>query len=352
MPIKLDYARSAQDLALFTRHLSGAMMARAPLAEVLGSFSEEADTAGMQRAVQDMVPRLESGASLSDVLADHPQIFPLAYRRAIQMGEESGALPKVVEDLASTLEDSIAMNENFRRATIYPAVILLFLFVFTLFISTQLFPKFVDIYSQLGATLPDLSRFTYSSTLPLFLMVTLLLVCVLWILGAGAGLVWQSYRHGKWMLSLPLVGPALRLAETARFVRHLGLMLENRVPLNEAVNMLADSSGNLYVRRALKDFAARLEEGESLGDIIAHQPLFPRPLALMLASAQERGQLAETLERMAGFYRQRAEHALRVIREFFEPLVLVLLGFLVAWLALAMYLPLLTFAGQMPYGIG
>jgi type II secretory pathway component PulF len=177
-----------------------------------------------------------------------------------------------------------------------------------------------------------------------FPLLTLLLMCLLWLIAAGTGVVWNSYRNGKLALSLPLIGPALRLSETARFIRHLGLMLENRVPLGEAVGLLADSTVNGYVQAALHDFQQRLQSGENLGSVISSQPVFPPALAVMLSSAQERGHLSETMLHLGGFYRERAIHALRLVREFFEPFMLVLVGFFIAWIALGFYLPLLNIA--------
>jgi general secretion pathway protein F len=138
------------------------------------------------------------------------------------------------------------------------------------------------------------------------------------------------------------VGGAMRLAETARFLNHLGLMLRHRVPMNEAVGLLADSATNGYTKAALLDFEQRLTRGESLGALVGKQPIFPPTLAIMIASAQERGQLDETLIELSGYYRHRADHALRVLREFFEPVMMVVAGVVVIWIAISIYLPMMN----------
>lgn len=346
MPLVIGYQRVAQDLAVFTRHLAGAMAAKAPLAEVVSTFEAEADTRVMRRAVRDVALKLQSGAALSEALEAHKNVFPASYISVIRMGEESETLPKVVSHLATSMEEGILLYENFRRATIYPTILLAILFLFVAFVTAKLMPRIQDISMQLSIDMPGQSLMP--SVMPLAI-ITLLLVCLLWVLGAGAGLTWNSFRYGKWILSVPLVGAALRLAETSRFVRHLGLMLESRIPISEAVGLLADSSNNGYVREALRDFEQRLSRGEPLKEVLASEPLFPPALSALVGSAQERGQLTETLEALSTFYRERARHALQVIREFFEPILLLLVGLIVIWIALTLYIPIVTLEVGVPY---
>jgi len=341
MKIHVGYAQRAQDLALFTRHIAGAMQARAPLAEVVGSFADEAGTRSMQEGVRNVALRLEAGATLSSALEESPRLFPDSYRRVVRMAEESQTLPAVMGDLATTMEDGVTMHEQLRRISIYPTFIMGVLFLVSIFVIQRVVPQVTDIYRHLP--MGGNAESTPTVGLDLFPMIALtgVLIGFLWLLGVGAGLSWSSYRQGRWMLSLPLVGPALRMAETARFVRHLGLMLENRIPLNEAVGLLAESTVNGYMRSALVDFEQRLAKGEALGAMISGQPVFPPTLSVMIRSAQERGQLAESLQSLAGFYRHRAEHSIRLVKEFFEPLLLIIVGFLVAWMAFGMYIPIL-----------
>lgn len=340
MAFEWNYARKTQDLALFTRHLEGAMRARAPLAEVIEAFSEEADTRQMQLALKAIAASTQAGAPLSDALAEAPHVFPESYRRIVRMGEESQTLPRVVANLASALEEGLTLHESFRRAAIYPLIVTFLLFCEVLFV--QHFSRAVrDISAASGVNLTSALSASTVAVLPLLL---LFFVCVLWLLAASSGLVWNSYRHGSFLLRLPLIGPALRLSETTRFLRNLGLMLENRVPLNEAAGLLADAATNGYMKAALEDLRARLARGEELGTVIRSQPVFPVSVAVVLASAQERGNLHETLIHLADFYRERTLHALRLVREFFEPLLLVMAGVLIAYAVFAFYQPVGRFA--------
>lgn len=342
--IVFGHARQVTDLAVFTRHLAGVMASKAPLAEVLRQFASEADTRAMQNALRDVVPRLEAGVPLSEALATAPHVFPDSYRRIIHMGEESDTLPQVVLAMARSLEDAVSMHESFRRAAVYPAIILTLLLLVLSFFSVMILPKVADIMMQLGSD--QGSGATRTVELIAIGILTLLLACAIWMFLAGTGLRWQSQSKGRWLLSLPLVGPALRLAETARFTQHLGLMLGSRVPLGEAVGLLADSTSNGYMRDALDEFRRRLEAGESIRVATESVAVLPPSLAVMLASAQERGSLHDTLVEMGAFYRDRSQHALRVLREFFEPLMILLVGIIVTFMIVLMYAPIFAISGM------
>lgn len=342
MAILWNQSRRTQELALFTRHLEGAMRARAPLADVIAAFADEADTRSMQRALGQVAARTQAGAPLSEALGEAPHVFPESYRRIVRMGEESQTLPSVVANLATALEEGLVLHESFRRAAVYPLIVTVLLFVeVSLFMGLS--DKLIGI--QQSASLAGFfDSFISRASFSIFPVLLLFFVAVLWLLAAAAGLAWNTYRHGRLLLQLPLVGPALRLSETSRFLRHLGLMLENRIPLTEATGLLADAATNGYMRAALDDFRQRLARGEDLGSVIRSQAVFPASVGVVLASAQERGNLHETLVHLADFYRERTLHALRLVREFFEPLMLLLAGILVAWCVFALYQPLGRFA--------
>ncbi|MCX7017138.1 MAG: type II secretion system F family protein [Candidatus Sumerlaeota bacterium] len=345
MPSLFRTPAQTEDLALFTRHLAGAMQARAPLPVILRAFVVESEQGAVRRAVGAMADRVESGVALSAAMEEHPAVFPAAYRRLVRLGEQGRALGGVMTHLADSLEESLKTYEYFRRAAIYPALILILLFLDICFVMYKIVPKFADIYAQLGSTLSAstnalVTMFSGLQALSFFALV--LLIPILFSLGAAMGLRVNGFGYGRMMLSLPLVGPVMRRAETARFANNLALLLENRVPLAEALGLLADSSENSYVRLAIQDLHYRFQSGERLSDLIATQPLFPATMAAMIASAEDQGRLAETLTSLGRFYAQRTSHGLTVLREVFEPVMLLLIGLFIAFTLVSFYMPLFS----------
>jgi type II secretory pathway component PulF len=329
-----------ENLALFTRHIAGAMQARAPLPEILRAYMLEAESGPLSKAVGKIAERVESGVPLSAALEDHDRIFPAAYRRLVRLGEQGRALGGIMNALADTLEEGLKTYEYFRRAAIYPLLILILVFLDMLFVTIMIAPKMAGIYQELGARIPgplgdpDMLKLVMNGFL------FLILIGISFLLAAMLGLRVRGTGAGRMMLQLPLVGSALRRAESARFANHLALLLENNIPLTEALGLLADSSANSYVRDAIRDLSRRFEAGEKLGDLLAAQPLFPASMAVMVASAEDQGGLARTLRALGRFHAERTSHALIVLREIFEPVMLLLVGLLVALMMLAIYAPL------------
>lgn len=335
-----------EDLALFTRHVAGAMNARAPLPEILRAYARESEGGAMSKAILRAASQVESGVALSAALEESPAIFPAAYRRLVHLGEEGRALGGVMSQMADSLEDGLKTYEYFRRAAIYPMLIMFLLMLDVLLLSIFIGPKIEDMYHQMGGNMASLmgplgyyfSIFQGRHLMGAFGL--LLVVPILFLVAASAGLKVRGLGGGRWMLSLPLVGTVLRRAETARFANNLSLLLKNHIPLAEALGLLAGSSDNEYVRAAVSDFQLRFQDGERLSDMMAGQPLFPPSMVVMIAAAEDQGGLVDTLSALGRFYADRTAHGLTVVREVFEPLMLLLIGVLVALIMLTVYMPL------------
>lgn len=329
-----------EDLALFTRHVAGAMNARVPLPEILRAYASDSEHGALATASAAMANRVEAGEELSGAMEQHPKLFSAAYRRLVRLGEQSRTLGGVMNQLADSLEESLKTYEYFRRAAIYPLLVIILLFLDLCFLAVFITPKFQDIFHMLSGSMPGLlgsPQFIKGLVLAFAL---LLLVPIAYLIAAMMGLRVNFAGSGRMALSLPLVGPVMRRAETARFAHHLGLLLGNRIPLAESLGLLADASENAYVRSAVQDFHARYQQGERLGEMIGSQPLFPSSMAVMVSAAEDQGGLAETMRHLGRFYAERTAHGLTILREVFEPVLLLLIGLLVALILLSLYYPL------------
>jgi type II secretory pathway component PulF len=157
---------------------------------------------------------------------------------------------------------------------------------------------------------------------------------------ALAGLHIHGCGPGRFLLQIPLIGPTLRLGESARFAHYLAMLVENHIPMAEALGLLSESAENSYVQAALNDFHQRYEAGERLGDLISNQPLFPAGMAVLISSAEDQGGLALTLKKLGKYYQERTIHANTVLREVFEPIMLILMGAFLSLILLGVYGPL------------
>jgi type II secretory pathway component PulF len=331
-----------EDLALFTRHVAGAMTARAPLPAVLRAFGLEAERSRLRRVTDQLADRVEAGVPLAAAMEDFPRMFPPAYRRLVGLGEQGRALGGVMNQLAGGMEDNLKTYEYFRRAAVYPLIVLVILMAELGFVVTKILPKLQDIMGQLGGDLDAHMLIDPVGIGPRVVGPYLLLIAlaIAFLVATLLGLRVRGIGNGRMVLSLPLLGTVLRRAETARFANNLALLLDNRVPTAEALKLMAESAENSYVRDALYEFQSRYESGERLGAAMMEQPLFPPTMATMIAAAEDQGGLVETLRALGRFYSERTAHGLTVLREAFEPILLLLTGILVAILLLSIYMPL------------
>jgi type II secretory pathway component PulF len=336
-----------EDLALFTRHLAGAMQSRTPLPDILNAYAQEAENNRLARASVAMAGRIAVGEELADSMDAYPSLFPPAYRRLVRLGEQGHSLSGVMDRLAESIEESLKNFEYYRRAAIYPLLVLLLLLADISFVLVMITPKFQAIFSELGGMhIPGpLGDPAGLANLLMIIFGALLCVPILFLLGAVFNLRVRALGAGRFILQLPWVGPVLRRAETARFAQFLGLLLEQRIPMAEALDLLANSAENTYIRAALADFAHRYAGGERLSDLVARQPVFPPTMATMINSAEDQGRLGETLRDLGRFYAERTRHGLSTLREVFEPMMLLLIGLLVALILVSFYSPLFYIPG-------
>jgi type II secretory pathway component PulF len=339
----------AEDLALFTRHVAGAMNARAPLGDILRGYVKDCEHGALARAVEEITDRVEAGVALSEAMERHGAFFPPAYRRLVRLGEQSKTLGGVMEQLADSLEQGLTTYEYYRRAAIYPLLIVVLLFLDLCVLKIMIAPRFEQIYQDMGVEFPGI--FSPDAVMSwVFSGVGLvLIVCAMFLLASVLGLRVRGLSYGRLALSVPFFGPILRRLETARFSHSLSLLLGNRLPLAESLGLLADSAESKYVRAAIKDFHQRCQQGERLSEMLAGQPLFPASMAVMIASAEDQGGLAETLRGLSRFYALRTMHGISVLREVFEPLMLLLIGLLVALVLLSFYLPMFMMPRLIPF---
>jgi type II secretory pathway component PulF len=325
-----------EDLSLFARHVAGAMAARVPLPDILRAYLKDAEGGPLERAVAQMADEIEQGVSLAEAIERHPKAFPASFRRLVALGEQSHSLPGLMRQAADRMEESLKLYESYRRSAAYPLILLTLLFVLISFVTWKVTPTFQAIFDQLDAGY----MVRINPARMMLVMDLILLVPILYLLGVVMGLRLWGLGQGRLTLQIPVIGPILRLAETTNFANNLSLLLENRVPLAEALGLMADASSNTYVQAAIRDFHRRYEAGESLRSMMENQPLFPPSMAVMIAAAEDQGELAQTLRHLGQFYQDRAMHGLAVLRELMEPVMLVLVGLLVALMAASLYLPL------------
>lgn len=334
---------SASDLAVLTRQWATLVRAGLPLDEVLSALAEQSGDARAQRMLVAVRSKLMEGRTLADCLAEFPESFPELYRSAVAAGEQSGKLDRVLERLASFLEERREIGQRIIAALIYPALLSLVAFGIISGLLGYVVPQVVGVFEQLQTELPWPTRMLLAMSAfvrvfgPWFLLA---------LVAAGIAfrmaLVRPAFRsrwHGL-LMRLPLIGALMRAQDTARFARTLSIATAASVPLLEALRLGSATLTLLPLREAISAAIARVREGGSLSRALAESGRFPPLLTRLVGSGEKSGELEPMLDHAADLQEKQVQGALGALVAILEPLLIVAMGGIVLFMVLAILLPI------------
>jgi len=336
------------NVSVFCRQLTAMFDAGLSIIDSIESIAQQTENVNFRRVLNRVRDDIQGGDPFSQALAKHPKVFSSLVIALVLAGEESGKLPQVLGDLASYLEDQIALRRKVKSASAYPAFIAIFFFAALCAVVFLLIPKFQSIFSSFGAELPLLTRVVMNiSSLALrnigYEIGALFLSFLLFY-------AWSRTRSGRYMidrlkLSLPIFGKLFQKVVLARFTRAFGSLLAGGVTITYSLEIVAQVSGNLLFERAIDRVRTGIIEGSSIGRELAKDPLFPPMLTKMVATGEESGTMSQMLNKSAQFYSEEVDAAVSGLTSIIEPLLIVLLGGMVGIVVIALYLPIFKMVG-------
>ena len=333
------------ELAVFWREFSTMVAAGLPIVEALQSITEEMEHVGFRKVLQDVVTRLWEGFNFSESLKRHPKVFSSMVVSLIGAAEESGSLPTVANQLATYLENRDRIIRKVRAALTYPIFLVGFFFVVLLVATFWIIPKFRDIYASFDAKLPWFTEQVFAINafvlgyFPWLAAVSLVLIVAL--------ILWAKRPAGRekidqFLLKIPVFGKILQRAAIARFCRSLAILLSGGIPINRALEMSQDTSGNRVVAKAIRLSREEILKGGKIAASLKQHAVFPRMATRMIAAGEETGSLGELLEKIADFYEARVDAALTTINALIEPIFIIVIGMFVLVFILSLYLPIFS----------
>lgn len=328
-----------EEVMHLTRQLGAFIRAGLPLIEAVRGLGDEAKNSSVRRMMHEVEDGLRGGDRLSDCFDRHPKIFPEFYRGIIRSAELGGELDTVLEQLAKYLERDLEARRKIKAALIYPALIALMSVVTVVVLATFVLPRFKVFFANLHATLPLPTRMLLGATDFVshywWLLLAGLLALVLGVVGA---LRTERGRAGRdrLMLAVPAIGPTVRFALVERFCRILSSMVSAGVSLPEALRVATESLRNRVFMRALRQVGEAMLEGEGLARPLAATELFPATAAQMVRVGEDTGTLDAQLEVAAQYYDGELDYRLKKLTALFEPAVIVVMGLVVGFVAVAL----------------
>jgi type IV pilus assembly protein PilC len=327
------------DLMNFSRQFAAFLRAGIPILDALHALAEEASNPQLKDVLIDISDALRSGDTLSNAMAVHSEIFPSYYIGILRSAELTGNLDSVLTQLAAYIERDLAARRAVKSALTYPAVIMVMAAVTVLVLVAYVLPKFETFFSDFDARLPLATRMLLSTsrfiedTWVFLVLGAIAIALVLYLyLRSASGKMWRD----RTLLRLPAIGLVVRYAVIERFFRILGSMLRAGVPVPDALRSATEATNNLAYQRALTQARAEVLRGAGLSQPISATGLFPGAAGQMLRVGEESGTLDQQLELAADYYQGELDFRLKRLTALFEPAVIVIMGLIVGFVAIAL----------------
>ncbi len=330
-------------LAYMSRQLADLLSGGLPLLNALSLVAQQTDHRLLRTVVARLADEVREGRSFSDALTQHPEIFSPLYVSMIKTGEATGELDGVLLRLAEVAESESELKSRIISSLVYPCLVLLIGLGVIAFLLTYVVPKLTGLFTETGQLLPWPTRFLLgvSGMLSQWWWV--------WLIATGAAVVamrqWTRSAVGqaavdRLLLRLPLVSVFVRKLETARMLRNLGVMIGHGVPILQALDVSSTTINNVVLRSALRRTREDVQTGHSLSQALSRTGQFPAFVSNMVAVGEEANTLDATLLKVASNYERETDRALRVLTTVLEPLVLVVVGFVVMFIVISVLLPI------------
>ena len=349
--IQIGSPVSEKELVVFVRQFATMIDAGLPLVQCLEILAAQGENKQFNNILKDIKNYVEQGGTFSDALKRHPKVFDELFVNLVAAGELGGILDTILQRLAVYIEKRVKLKRQVRGALVYPSIIAFVASLVLFVLLTWVIPSFQAMFMDFGGedALPGITKFVIDVSegfvgnlvwiIPMFIAIAV---------GIGA-----SYRTkgGKefWhrlLLTVPVLGPVMRKIAVARFTRTLGTLLSSGVPILDAMNVVAKSAGNVIVEKAIIGTAEKIREGRTMAEPLMETKVFPPMVVQMIGVGEQTGALDQMLNKIADFYEDEVDVAVAALTSMLEPIMLVVVGGMVGFILVAMYLPIFSIAGN------
>jgi type IV pilus assembly protein PilC len=340
---------TTKDILVFTRQFSVMIDAGLPLVQGLEIIATQADNREFRRVLMDVKLRVESGSTFADALGHHPKVFDELFVQLVRAGEIGGMLDTILQRLGAYIEKNEKLKRRVKGAMVYPSIVLTVAVGVTVVLLMFVTPTFEKMFKDFGGAMPAPTQFlidlSHAMTNYWYLIfgipVALAVAWKAWVSSERGRRQWDAF-----VLKVPVFGPLVRKIAVARFTRTLGTMLSSGVPILDALEIVAKSSGNRVIEKAILVVRARIAEGKNIAGPLADTKVFPPMVVQMIGVGEATGAMDQMLAKIADFYDDEVDVAVAALTSMIEPVMMVFLGGVVGGFLVAMYLPIFSIAGN------
>lgn len=332
-----------RDLVMMTRQLHSLIRAGIPIMTALKVLEQQSENPALTKILVQTQEEIAGGASFSDALRKFPRVFSDLYVNTVLAGETGGALPEVLDRLASLLESEQEIKKSVKSAMRYPVIAVSIMVIAFFILTMMVIPNFAKIYGKLGADLPLPTRILIGTS-------NVISGYYYIIFPAIAGFIFALYRFSKTKfgnyqldklkLKLPIFGPLFIKLAMFRFSKMLATLERSGVPILKIIEIVSLTVGNVIIGEELRDLRSEVRDGKGISSSLLKKPLFPPMVSNMLAVGEETGRLDEMAESIAYYYDQEIKYTVATLTDLIEPILTLVIAGGVLLFALAIFLPM------------
>jgi type IV pilus assembly protein PilC len=332
-----------KDLAIMSRQFATMISSGLSLLRALTILAEQTENKELARVLSLVRMDVEAGQSLSSALAKYPKVFPPLMVNMCRAGEVGGFLDGVLVQIAENYEAEVKLRSKIKSAMTYPTVVFCIAIIAVIGMLLFIVPVFAKMFKDLGGTLPAPTRVLVEMSAIVKYGFPFIIVGVI----AGA-ITWQRVKHKEAVravfdpikLKVPVFGNLFQKVALSRFSRNLGTMLQSGVPILQSLDIVASTTSNIVLERAVRDVQESVRRGESLAGPLAQHSVFPPMVVQMLAVGEDTGAMDTMLAKIAEFYDQEVEATTEALTSLIEPLMIAVLGSIIGGMIIALYMPI------------
>lgn len=335
------------EIVIFCRQLATMVEAGIPIMHGIDALQEQAIHPVFKATLISIKEDLQHGTSLYAAFAKHTDIFDPFFINMIKVGEAGGVLSRVLDRVSTYLEKTLKLQRKVRSALVYPSVVVSMAALITIGLMVKVVPTFAGIYESFNRELPAMTQFLLDLS---GMIRQRLWLGIAVIVGAFLGLR-QLKRSSKgaifvdrMLLHLPIFGDLFRKVAISRFSRTLATLIQSGVPILESLEIVERTVGNKVLEQVVEDVKLAVREGESIAGPLAKSSIFPSMVTRMIAVGEKSGQLEKMLLKISEFYDDQIDAAVDGLTSIIEPLIIGVLGIVIGFIVIALFLPIISIA--------
>jgi type IV pilus assembly protein PilC len=336
---------TVKDKAIFSRQFAAMVNAGVALVRALGVLTEQSTNPKLKKALTGISADVNEGIGLAEAMRKHPQCFDKLYTAMVEAGEVGGVLDEVLNRIAKLLEDAARLQNQVKSAMSYPVAVGSLAIIIFIGMTTLLLPIFAKIFEDIGLDLPEFTKF--------MLAISKFLRTPEYVFALIGGIIAAAFVYRKWyntppgrltmdkfFLKAPIFGDIVEKTAVARFCRTFGTLTRSGVPILTSMEIVRDTAGNQVIANAIEAARQEIQTGGMISIAMQREKVFPILAIQMISIGEETGEIDKMLMKVADFYEDEVEQAVKALTSILEPLMMIVIAVMVGAILLSMYLPM------------